>query len=237
MNKKEIKDLIDRKDFYYRESKKHKSILQYILWSVMLIVGIIFLILAFYHPISQKYSIYKTECHNESVLLYQKWIQPSYFIDDDISHNHTKSNEGGIKDIPVQVNGRDVLMSCESYRVAVTDYNNLIVHQQSEYYLCNFYIYQEKCNLTKVDELLYVDASCVSHSGNKEYALLNCFSNAREQDLEEWWLLSHGECLEHTCDCGLGKDVCSKDFLGWKSECHKTICSKYKVGDYEVEVK
>lgn len=200
MNKKEIKDLIDRKDFYYKESKRYKYILQYIGWSVMLIVGIIFLILAFYHPESTRYSIFKTECHNETKQLpcslieyHQKqiYVCPQYYIEDTVN----------ITGVSVQLPQEEV------------------------------------CNRTEVNELFYADTSCISHSANQEYALLNCFTTAKADDLSEGWLYHHGECIEKTCDCGLGKDVCSKDQFGWKSECHETVCKKYKIQDYEVEIK
>jgi hypothetical protein len=104
-------------------------------------------------------NITKEECWNETVNLYSKIIERSYFIENNIFPNNTKISEINatyplnLKDIKVNVNGKPILMSCEPYMIEIMDSNGLITRSETFYDQCNFYVYKQVCENKEVDEI------------------------------------------------------------------------------------
>lgn len=236
-DKERIKELENDVEYQKREATfwRKQMDLCNTLWAIFAF-GVIAVIIgiSFYHDIfSPTYTIYKTECHNETRLLYQKVIEVSWFKE---NSNISSVSMTPVKDVKVKVNDRDVLMSCVPYRVKVEDNSGLIIPQQTDYSVCDFYVYKEVCNPTEVDEIVSVNPSCVSHSPSQEYAIFNCISTINKKDLDDSWLETHCGCQKSRCPAGIQSSIQSECYWQTKENTNK-YCDVWKCGNVEVEVK
>lgn len=103
--------------------------------------------------------------------------------------------------------------------------------------LPTYQVTEQKCEDKEVEEIVYDKSSGYNNCPGTEYnPLCDSIGKITKQHLTEPWLQENCECIEKSCDCGLGKRVCADKEN--KKACQKAdLCLKYKCGDYQVEVK
>lgn len=233
---------INYKKAYYKE-KEYKEEYQdrylesrkkYLFWfpfGVLFMVsfGLLFSYYCYMQLITDNYTIYKTECHNESRLLYSSIIQKSFYIDD----NKTSFNVTNLsKFIKVKINGKDLEMSCKDSDTYITVSGQLVKVPDKRYSNCEFYAYEKACSQIEVNEIL-LDCNAKDYNA-KDYpsvcidytlCLANCNSWAfhyiptfkddpekyqcnckpptiQKKDIKKEWLNNNCKCTEFACKFG-----------------------------------
>lgn len=117
----------------------------------------------------------------------------------------------------------------ESYLVTYNNDNTYTAFPKS-YYATNYTAFripkenkEYVCREAEIEEIIYADESCISHSPNQEFAILNCFTIITQDKLSKGWLNSNPYCI-----CSKSQDKFLES-LNWKN-CVEWLCyDKYKV--------